>query len=74
MLMIPINESYSTTREFSERSGIPRHLLDAKLTRLGINHNSYVSFTNQEYLQEIYIKEGKDEFILTFSKMNYEST
>jgi hypothetical protein len=74
MLVISQIETHSTTRAFSEKSGIPRHLLDAKLVRLGINHSGYVSFTNQEYLQEIYIKEGKDEFILTFSKMNYEQT
>ena len=72
MLVISQTETHSTTRAFSEKSGIPRHLLDAKLVRLGINHSGYVSFANQEYLQEIYIKEGKDEFILTFSKMNYE--
>ena len=72
MLIISQTETHSTTRAFSEQSGIPRHLLDAKLLRLGINHSGYVSFANQEYLQEIYIREGKDEFILTFSKMNYE--
>ncbi len=71
MLIISQTETHSTTRAFSEKSGIPRYLLDAKLVRLGINHSGYVSFANQEYLQEIYIKEGKDNFILTFSKMNY---
>lgn len=74
MLTISTSENPYTVLEFSERSGIPKHLLQAKLVRLEINHNGYVSFANQEYLQEIYIKEGKDEFILTFSKMNYEQT
>lgn len=72
MLIISQTETHSTTRAFSEKSGIPRYLLDQKLVRLGINHSGYVSFANQEYLQEIYIKEGKENFILTFSKMNYE--
>jgi hypothetical protein len=72
MLQISTSESPYTILVFSEKSGIPKHLLQAKLVRLGINHNGYVSFANQEYLQEIYIKEGKYEFMLTFSKMNYE--
>lgn len=72
MLIISQTETHSTTRAFSEKSGIPRHLLDAKLVRLGINHSGYVSFANQEHLQEIYIKEDKENFILTFSKMNYQ--
>ena len=72
MLIISQTETHSTTRAFSEKSGIPRYLLDAKLVRLGINLSGYVSFANQECLQEIYIKEGKENFILTFSKMNYQ--
>ena len=72
MLIRSQRETHSTTRAFSEKSGIPRYLLDAKLVRLGIIHSGYVSFANQEYLQEIYITEGKDKFILAFSKMNYQ--
>ena len=72
MLTISTSENPYTVLAFSDRSGIPKHLLQAKLVRLGINHNGYVSFANQEYLQEIYIKEGKHEFMLTFSKINYE--
>jgi len=73
MLVISQTETHSTTRAFSEKSGIPRYLLDAKLVRLGINHSGYVSFANQEYLQEIYITEGKDKFLLTFSKLNFDN-
>jgi hypothetical protein len=72
MLVISKSETQNTVSMFSEKSGIPKHLLEAKLVRLGINHNGYLSFTNQEYLQEIYIREAKDNFILTFSKMNYQ--
>jgi hypothetical protein len=74
MLQISTSENPNTVLAFSERSGIPKHLLQAKLVRLGINHNGYVSFANQEYLQEIYIKEGNQEFLIKFSKMNYEQT
>ena len=72
MLTISTSENPYTVLAFSERSGIPKHLLQAKLVRLGINHNGYVSFANQEYLQEIYIKESNQEFLIKFSKMNYE--
>lgn len=72
MLLISKEKQVQTINAFSELSGIPKHLLQQKLTRLGINYTGYVSYANQEYLQEIYIKEANDSFILTFSKINYQ--
>ena len=66
-------QNYKHLRQISQETGLDYQDLIYKCMRFNINPNGFISTENQRTLSTLFVREGKVNFEIVPSKMNYET-